>query len=158
MVESFINDDCTGTIVLRPNQSWTWRYNLYLLYTLLAVSLLMGGFFVYVGAWVILPYSLLELSVLTACMYYCLKRAQRQEVIRVTEEHVTVEQGRKKPEKSHQFIRFWAQFVVKPADHPWSACHVSIKSHSEELELGRFLNREEKSRLVSELKRVVPPV
>ena len=34
----------------------------------------------------------------TACMY-CLKRAQRQEVIRVTEEHVTVEQGRKKPEK-----------------------------------------------------------
>ena len=95
MVESFINDDCTGTIVLRPNQSWTWRYNLYLLYTLLAVSLLMGGFFVYVGAWVILPYSLLELSVLTACMYYCLKRAQRQEVIRVTEEHVTVEQGRK---------------------------------------------------------------
>ena len=91
-------------------------------------------------------------------MYYCLKRAQRQEVIRVTEEHVTVEQGRKKPEKSHQFIRFWAQFVVKPANHPWSACHVSIKSHGEELELGRFLNREEKSRLVSELKRVVPPV
>ena len=45
MVESFINDDRTGTIVLRPNQSWTWRYNLYLLYTLLAVSLLNGWLF-----------------------------------------------------------------------------------------------------------------
>ena len=108
MIESHINEDYTGTIVLRPNQSWTWRYNLYLLYTLLTVSIIMGVFFIYVGAWVILPFSLLELSVLLACMYYCLRRAQRQEVIRVTAGHVTIEQGRREPEATKQFIRFWA--------------------------------------------------
>lgn len=157
MIESHIKEDYTGTIVLRPNQSWTWRYNLYLLYTLLTVSLVMGAFFIYVGAWVILPFSLLELSVLLACMYYCLRRAQRQEVITVTEDHVTVEQGRQKPEASKQFIRFWSQFIVTPARHPWSACQVSIRSHGEELELGDFLNKEDKTLLVNELKRVVPP-
>jgi uncharacterized membrane protein len=158
VIDSQISEDHTGTIVLRPNQSWTWRYNLYLLYTLLTVSLIMGVFFIYVGAWVILPFSLLELSVLLACMYYCLRRAQRQEVIRVTAEHVTIERGRREPEATKQFIRFWAQFVVTPARHPWSPCQVSIRSHGEEMELGGFLNKEEKSQLVSELRRVVPPV
>ena len=73
-------------------------------HTLLTVSLIMGVFFIYVGAWVILPFSLLELSVLLACMYYCLRRAQRQEVIRVTAEHVTIERGRREPEATKQYM------------------------------------------------------
>ena len=43
MVELDICDEThTGRIVLRPNYSWTWRYNLYLLYTLTAVSAAVG--------------------------------------------------------------------------------------------------------------------
>jgi uncharacterized membrane protein len=62
----------TGQIILRPNYSWSWRFNLYILYTLISISLTLGIAFLVMGAWMVLPYSILELLLLLACMHYCL--------------------------------------------------------------------------------------
>ena len=157
MVTSFIDDRTrTGQIILTPNASWTWQANLYLLYTLLAISLIIGIGFAVVGAWVILPYSLLELSVLAVCIYICVQKCHQQEVIRVEEHSVTVEKGIRSPDETFNYHRVWAKFVVKPPAHPWKTMTISIASHGEELELGGFLNRTDKQQLISELKRVVP--
>ncbi len=43
MVQAFIDDRShTGRIILKPNYSWSWRYNTYLLYTLAGISLGLG--------------------------------------------------------------------------------------------------------------------
>lgn len=157
MVEATIDDNSrTGQIVLRPNLSWTWQYNLYLLYTLTTLSLMIGIGFMVVGAWVILPYSVLELSVLFACMYYCIKKCERQEVITVTDYLVKIERGTRTPSESWQYQRLWSNFMVQKPRHPWDPALVAIRSHGKELELGNFLSRGDKQELIRQLKRVVP--
>ena len=139
MVESYIDDNTrTGHIVLKPNASWSWQANLYLLYTLMVVSLGFGIGFALLGAWVILPYSILELSVLAVCIYICVKKCNRQEVIRVEEHEVTIEKGIRSPTEAWTYHRVWARFVVKPAKHPWETVSIFIASHGKELELGGF--------------------
>ncbi len=157
MVESHIDDKTrTGQIILTPNASWSWRANLYLLYTLLAISLTIGIGFALMGAWMILPYSLLELSFLAVCIYICVQKCNRQEVIRVREHDVTIEKGMRRPNQTWNYHRLWAKFVVKPPRHPWQTEIITIASHGKELELGGFLNRSDKHKLIADLKRIVP--
>lgn len=157
MVSSQIDDVThTGQIVLTPNASWSWQANLYLLYTLLAISLVIGIAFAFMGAWMILPYSLLELSFLAVCIYICVKKCNRQEVIRVAEHQVTIEKGIRTPNQTWNYHRLWAKFVVKPPKHPWETETITIASHGQELELGSFLNRSDKQQLIADLKRIVP--
>lgn len=159
MVQAQIDDQShTGRIILSPNASWSWQANLYLLYTLMAISLTVGIGFAFMGAWMILPYSILELSILALCIYVCVQKCNRQEVITVREHEVTVEKGIKTPSETWNYHRVWAKFVVKPAKHPWDGQVVSIASHGKELELGSFLNRSDKLELIASLKRVVPPL
>ena len=158
MIDAQIDDSShTGQIILQPNASFSWRANLFLLYTLTAVSLVIGVGFAIMGAWMILPYSILELSVLAVCIYLCVQKCNRQEVITVKEHEVRAEKGIRQPSETWNYHRLWAKFVVKPARHPWDAQVVSIVSHGKELELGSFLNREDKVQLIADLKRVVPP-
>ncbi len=156
MVEADIDDSShTGRIVLRPNASWSWRANLRFLYLLMAVSLTIGVGFLLMGAWVVLPYSLLEMSVLAACIYYCVRQCNRQEVITISEHRVQVERGVRMPSDRRDYHRIWAQFLVRPPRHPWDPEVVAIRSHGQELEIGQFLNRRDKLKLIAQLRRVV---
>ena len=156
MVDSEIDDRRhVGRIILRPNASSSWHANLYLLYTLIALSTCIGIGFLWRGAWVILPYSMLEMAALSACLYYCMLRCRRQEVIIVSEHDVSIESGGRQPIQKTHFHRLWAQFLVKPPRHPWDPAVVSIRSHGQELEIGSFLSRRDKTVLIAELRRVV---
>lgn len=156
MVEAHIDESAhTGRIILRPNSSWSWKANLYLLYTLTAVSVSFGLFFLFMGAWVILPYSLLELSVLGFCLWYVVRQCNVQEVITISEHEVSVQRGIREPEESRNYHRVWAQFLIKPAKHPWDPAVVSIRSHGEEHEIGSFLSKKDKAALISELRKIV---
>lgn len=157
MVQAQIDDRShTGRIILKPNASWTWRANLWLLYTLMGLSFSIAIGFLMMGAWVVLAYSVTEMSVLTLSIYYCVRRCNQQEVITVSEHQVTIERGVKGPEQSWNYHRMWAKFLVKQPRHPWLPVVVAIRSHGKEVEIGEFLNEPDKSVLVSQLKRVVP--
>lgn len=156
MVEATIDDSShTGRIILKPNASWSWRANLYLLYTLMAISLTIGFGFLLMGAWLILPYSILEMTVLALCIYYCVLKCNRQEVITISEYEVEIQRGIYRPMESWNFHRVWSQFLVKAPRHRWDPAVVSIRSHGKELEIGSFLSRRDKSRLIEQLRRVV---
>ncbi|MFP6809036.1 MAG: DUF2244 domain-containing protein [Pseudomonadales bacterium] len=157
MVIVDIDDDAhTGQIVLQPNHSWSWRLNLYFLYTLMGVSLTIGVNFLFMGAWLVLPFSILEMLFLLACMYHCVLQCRRQEVITVTQYEVRIEKGMRHPSECWDYKRLWAKFLVQQPKHPWDPAIVSIRSHGQELELGSFLNRQDKIELIEHLKRVVP--
>lgn len=157
MVQAQIDDRShTGRIVLKPNASWTWRANLWLLYTLAGLSFSIAIGFLMMGAWIVLAYSTAEMSILTLCIYYCVRQCNRQEVITVSEHEVIIERGISRPEQSWNYHRMWAKFLVKQPRHPWRPVVVAIRSHGKEVEIGGFLNQVDKTRLVDELKRVVP--
>ena len=146
----------TGVIVLRPNKSWSWRANILFLCVFVAISLTISTGFLFVGAWLILPFSILEISFVSACLYYCVRQCSRQEVITVSNHEVIVEAGVKEPNNQKTFQRAWAKFFVQKPQRPWESLTLSIRSHGQTTEIGSFLNRTDKENLVSQLRRVVP--
>ena len=144
----------TGIIILRPDNSWSWRANLVFLSVLMLVSLAIALGFLMAGAWVVLPFSVLELSVVAGCVYYCAKQRSRQEVIRISDFEVRVERGIRKPATQESFRRLWSKFFVQTPRHPWDPVGLVIRSHGRESEIGSFLGRTDKRKLVAMLKQV----
>ena len=157
MVVTDINETSrTGTIILRPNHSWSWRANVLFLSVLMGLSMTIALGFLLAGAWVILPFSILEMTAVALCIHYCVKQCKRQEVITISDYEVKIEQGIEGPSNVRTFIRVWATWHVQKPRHPWDPASLVIRSHGQEMEIGSFLNRRDKTDLVSQLKKVTP--
>jgi len=156
MIEATFDDQRhVGTIVLRPNRSWTWRANQYLVYTLMAVSGTIAIVFTARGLWVVLPFTVLEMSVLLGCLYYCVRRTHRQEVLRLSPDELVLESGHDRPERIYRCPRFFARFHVESARHPWYATRIRIEARGERHAVGDFLGNDEKRMLVRHVRDLI---
>ena len=156
MIKSTLNEETQSTVlVLRPNNSLPWRLNLALLLIIATVSISISLSFLIAGAWVILPFSLVELVLLAFCIHYVAKQCARQEVITISEFEVLVEMGIRKPTKKACYQRIWSKFFVRPGKSPQDPEKVVIRSHGDELEIGQFLSKEDKLDLVRILRKTV---
>src|SRR5262245_42192348 len=144
-----------GRIVLQPNRSWTWRANTYLLGTLMIVSTFIAGGFALRGMWLVLPFSTLEMTVLLACLYYCVRRTHPQEVLTFSAQDLVVEQGHSRPERTVRFERFWTRVMVEHGTHPGYADRIALRSRGHEVEIGSFLSAPDKQDLVKEIRRMI---
>jgi uncharacterized membrane protein len=156
MVEATFDDQHNvGTIVLRPNRSWTWQANRYLLYTLMAVSGTIAIALTARGLWLVLPFTVLEMSVLFCCLYYCVRRTHRQEVLRLSADELVLESGHERPEQVHRYPRFFARFRVERARHPWYATRIRIEARGHRHPVGDFLGNDEKHDLVRHVRDLI---
>ena len=140
-----------GRIVLRPNRSWTWRANTFFVATLTILSGFIALFFAFQGMWLILPFSVLEMSVLLACLYYCVRRTHRQEVLTFSLDQLVLERGVNRPQSRREFERYFTRIFVRPASHPWRDKRVSLRCRDTEVEIGSFLSSGEKDDLIRAL-------
>ena len=111
--------------------------------------------FTAMGYWVVLPFTALEMAVLSYCLWLCLRRSSLQEVLSLTPETITLEVGIKRPQQTYQWQRFFTKIQVQPALHPWYRKKVSLVHRGTELEIGRFLNPEEQTELLDSLKKLI---
>ncbi|MGA0839007.1 MAG: DUF2244 domain-containing protein [Pseudomonadales bacterium] len=155
ITSNFDTDARAGCIILEPNRSWTWRANTLFVATLMVISVTIAIAFTAQGYWVVLPFTALELSVLTACLYYCVRRTHLKEVLTFRPESVVLERGVLRPERRHEFERYFARFFVRPAKHPWYQKRIALRCRDEEVEIGRFLTSEEVDALVPVLRRMI---
>jgi len=82
---------------------------------LAATSLILALAFAMVGAWPVLPYSLLEIGLLGCAFRYFERRAGDWERLTVTGDRVVVEQESGGRRKRHEFNRYWMRVEVDPA-------------------------------------------
>ena len=156
MVYSEFNPDTgSGYIVLKPNNSATWRFNMMVVASLAIIAVLISTFFMLQGAWLIAPFSGLEVLVLLGCLYLCARSNIQTEVIKFSPDKVTIEQGRTFAEKSWEYHRSWAKIFVRKARLEGYPDQVVIRSHGRELELGSFLNKDDKVQLVRKLRKII---
>jgi len=144
-----------GRIILRPNRSWTWRANTLFVGSLMVISLTIGIGFTLQGMWVILPFTLLELGILTACLYYCVRRTHRQEVLTFSPDTLVLERGVNRPDSRIEFQRYFTRFFVKGPRHPWYRKRIAVRCRETELEIGSFLASEELDDLVRQLRAMI---
>ena len=121
----------------------------------MAISLLIAAIFTARGFWVVVPFTVLEMSVLLGCLYYCVRRTHTTEVLRMSRDELVFERGINRPTQRFAFERYFTRFFVKPARHPWYGKKIELNCRGSALEVGNFLCNEEKDELVRELRDVI---
>jgi uncharacterized membrane protein len=122
----------------------------------MGVSMRFAFGFLFVGAWVILLFSILEMTVVALSVHYCVKQFKRPEVIRISDYEVNIEQKTQGPSQVQTFMKMRATWCVQKPQHPWGPVSPVIRCHGQELEISSFLKRRDKTDLVSHLRRVTP--
>lgn len=162
MIDTHFDSGCSDNgrsavrYVLRPNQSWTWKANIWFLGMLCTVSLLIALSFAVRGFWMVLPFSVLEVMVLVGCIWLCVRRGYRQEVLVLEPETVILRTGQRdstaEQAVTRRFERFFTRFHVEPTAHSWRSTRVLLRCRNERHEIGSFLTTDEKQELISALR------
>ena len=156
MIQADINENTgNGTIVLKPNNSATWQFNVLVISSLACVAFLISIFFLMQGLWLILPFSGLEIMLLYLGLCICVRANATTEVITFHNNTVIIEKGRTHSEHSWEYQRSWAKIFIKSPEYRGHPKRIFIRSHGEELELGAFLNKQDKENFISKLKNIV---
>ena len=141
--------------VLRPNYSLSWKAAKACFATIAGVVLTVALAFSLMGLWPILPFAGLELAVLGYCFYRCAAHAQTCEVITVDTTVVKVEKGKRRLEHRWDLPRAWAAIAIERHALRGYPSRLVIRSHGRRVELGRFLNEDERRDLAMDLSRTL---
>jgi len=154
MVTVSIDDKgLTGHILLQPNLSLSWKQNVRLLSAVFIALLGISVYFSSLLGWLVLPYSGLEFILLAVSLYLFFRQHNYKEVIRFSEDSLIIERGKNKPEKTWVYQRQWSKFHIH-AQGASDSPKICLMSHGKELELGAFLNYDEKLQLIECLKQI----
>ena len=156
MVETSINEN-TGlaTIVLKPNNSSSWQFNMKIVASLAFIAFFISSYLALQGLWLVFPLSFLAIGFLFICFYLRLRANIKTEVITFDDSTVLVERGCYHAEESWRYHRIWTKIFVKEPTIRGYPKQIFIRSHGKELELGSFLNKKDKEILIKDLKTVI---
>ena len=141
--------------MIRPNQSLSRRGALKFYAAISFCCLGIGITFALHGFWPVLPFAGLEVIVLGVAFYLCLSRSRMREVVSVDAEVIRVEKGQGKPQKHWECPRAWARISLEPSPIAWYPQRLAIAFQGKQVEIGRFLNEEERCALAVELEQVI---
>ena len=141
-----------GRLVVEPNNSLSWQGNLGFLISVIIVSLLISVAFVMAGAWLVMPFVVLEVIALVVLTCHVKSLQGCIEVISVDPERILVEKGRRQAEYSWDFSREQARVLIDVMDEPIDSYSVSLTGEQGMLLLGDALSRADRDDLVESLK------
>lgn len=144
-----------GHIILCPNMSASWRTTRRLLWLVSMIALAIASMFAVTGLWLILPFAGLEIITLVSLMYWVAIQCCRKQVITLANNRILVEKGYHTPNMSWESELFWTRLVVQQAPYRGHPSRLFLCSKQETLEIGEFLDENEKKNLVAEIRQVV---
>jgi len=100
-------------LVSRPNDSLgsQWRWRLFASFCVLSFGLALG--FAAFGAWMVLPYSALEMAVLYLAFRWFERRAADWERVSVCGDKVVIERERAGVRSRQEFNRYWVRVELE---------------------------------------------
>lgn len=126
------------------------------IYLVIAVCCLgIGLAFAMHGFWTVLPFAGLEVVVLGAAFYLCVSRSQIREVVTVNADIVTIEKGRQQPREHWECPRAWARVILEHSPIAWYPSRLVVAFQGQQVEIGRFLNEQERRELAEDLEGVI---
>ena len=154
MLDALNLGDNTACYVARRNCSASPKGVLAVLTMLAVVSVVIAMGFAWFGAWVVFPFTILELLALVVAFLCYARHATDYERIRIGSFDIEVEIGDGSDVCRHHFNPQWARLVVGGMI---AKRRLALRSHGREVEVGRFLGDADRARLESELRRWLRP-
>jgi uncharacterized membrane protein len=108
------------------------------------------------GAWQVAPISLLVVVATGIGVRAGYLRTQVREVVSIDGDTVAVERIVRRRRERHEFQRGWAQVVLEPLPLQ-DLSLLFIRSHGRQVELGAFLEDDERQELAERLRRLMGP-
>jgi uncharacterized membrane protein len=152
MVSSTVDSKRNWRIVIRPNRSLSTR-QLQIAFAVIAlVCLGIASVFAAFGLWPILPFAGAEVIVVGIGLYLSALGGRETEVVSVASDKVAVEKEGRCARRRWELSRAWLQIRLLSPHIRWYPSRLVIRSHGKEVELGVFLNEEERRQLAGELR------
>jgi uncharacterized membrane protein len=129
---------------------WRWR----LFASLVAVSFGFALGFAAFGAWMVLPYSALEMVVLYVAFLWIERHASDWERVSVAGDRVTIERQRGGIFVRHEFNRYWTRVEVEDEGLA-RAPRLELRSAGKCIAVGEELSAAERISLARELRRAL---
>ena len=148
-------NDLKKTIMVMPNRAMPWQHIMVIYLLVSGVTISIAFSFFTQGLTLILPFAGLELLALGVVLYISAWRSNIKEVVNVTEEKIRIEIGRDVPEKIYELDKAWANIVLERSWNNWYPSRLLLRSHGRQLEIGKFLNEQERQCLAIELSKVI---
>lgn len=145
-----------GSFLLCPNNSAGWRNNQMLFYATAIVSFGIATISLLLGAVLIPVFGGAELALL----YWGLRRVSRdcarQERIVLTPDAVIIQKGHQRLEQEWHFQRYRTQMQISVSPETYRMTpDVAFCCRQEAVHFGQFLGEEERSELITHLRRLV---
>lgn len=145
----------SGRFVVRPNRSIT-RKGLFLIFVGIGVGAVTVGLrFWLLGAWVVLPITVLELIFLGTAFIIVERETRFCETIDLSEKAVSVEQKDWRSRRVWRYPTYWVQVIFRPDPKGWYTSHLYLRSHGDSLEIGACLSDEERFQLSQDLSKII---
>ncbi len=135
-------------IISKPNCSLTPSGRLRLVLFLSVIPLSIAIAFAIAGIWIVLPFAGLELSALAYAFYYINCHAEDYESITIEDSRLVVERRSNKHTSQYVLNPYWAKVVIENAP---SGMQLWLRSHGKDIEIGRFMNSEQRVNLARQL-------
>jgi uncharacterized membrane protein len=119
--------------------------------SLAGFSLLVAVVFSALGAWLILPFAGLEAMALYLAFSWVKRHAQDSESLVIRGDAVALAVREVSQTQHYEFNRVWARLVVE-RDKQGQGVRLALRSHGNEVEIGRYLDDGGRQRLARELK------
>ena len=144
------NGDHVFTI--RPNCSLSWSGTKAAFAVLATALLLVTLYFTVRGAWLVAPFTGLEIVILGVGLYLSARRGATREVVRIEHDIVVISRGIRRLQEAARFQRSWARVRLVRDPRDWYPSRLLIGSHGRSIEIGSDLIEEERSDLADQLR------
>ena len=134
-------------IILSPNKSMTWETNKKILMAMFAVAMIIGISFASIGAWMILPFAGIEVTIVGVGMYYVCWKLNFKQTITLEAESFIVQKGVYFPKQEWQWQASQTYLLKQPSRYRMSPPTLYLKHLNQKIEIGEFLNRTDKKEL-----------
>lgn len=140
-------------VYIKPNSSLTGAYRIIFISSIAFICIGIATIFYLVGATLILPFAGLEISILLLAFYLNFRWSGRREKIFMSKDKVIIEKGIHKAEYRWEEFRTFTSFQVSKDIN--KVLKLSFRSKGEDIEIGSFLNDEERDELKDNIAKII---
>ncbi len=144
--------------LIRPNQSLTRRGFLWIASAVFVLSMSIAIRYYFLGAWLVLPFTILEMLFLATISMLVWRHNRCFERITVDEHEISIIRQNNRDRQQWKFQSYWVQVILQIDSSSWYPSRLLIRSHGRSIEVGKDLTDSERKELADRIKQVLDRV
>lgn len=145
--------DVCRTFEVRPNRSLSREGMLVFFIAVAVLSLLVALRFILLGAWLVLPFTLLEIVVLGGGLYLFERGSRYSETIQIGPDSILfIARSGVKVLQECRFQTHWVNIVLQLDQRSWYPGKLLLQSHGRSVEIGVCLTEDDRKAFAATIK------